>query len=214
MINFLKILLFMSCLTVVAHSGYAQSFSTLEQKLDKKYEYGVKMHTMIPNKLIGVNQFGEDVSLDTLSGKNGVVLYFVRSADWCPYCKEQLIDLSRRGSTLQDYGYNIVIVSYDPVSKLKRFTEQYDFPYTMIADRESKIIKDFGLFNGLYPEGTAFHGVSRPAIYVIGYDGYIINKFFDEDFKVRLYIEDVEKMLQAAGDYTPVESPLSNNLNP
>lgn len=214
MINFLKIVLFMACFFLSAQNARAEGFSALENRLEKKYEYGVKKNTMIPNQLEGVNQFGEEVSFKDLSGKNGIVLYFIRSADWCPYCKEQLIDLSRRGSTLEDYGYNIVIVSYDPVKKLERFTEKYDFPYAMIADRQSEIITDFELFNALYPEGTAFHGVSRPAIYVIGRDGFIIDKFFEEDFKIRLYVEDVEKMLQNAGDYTSRAQPLSNNLNP
>ena len=214
MINLIKIVLFVACFFLSAQSVYAEGFSSLENRLDKKYEYGVKKHAMIPNKLEGVNQFGEEVTLKDMTGKNGIILYFIRSADWSPYCKEQLIDLSRRGSALEDYGYNIVTVSYDPVSKLERFTERYDFPYTMISDRSSEIIRDFELFNALYPEGTAFHGVSRPAIYVIGHDGYIIDKFFEEDFKIRLYVEDVEKMLQAAGDYTPQEQPISNNLNP
>jgi AhpC/TSA family len=37
------------------------------------------------------DQFGKTQTLATLRGSKGTVLLFYRSADWCPYCKGQLI---------------------------------------------------------------------------------------------------------------------------
>jgi hypothetical protein len=38
------------------------------------------------------DQTGKPPALPELVGKNGLVLMFVRSADWRPYCQAQLID--------------------------------------------------------------------------------------------------------------------------
>src|SRR4051794_26445000 len=39
------------------------------------------------------NFSGEDVSLQSLLKDGKVALAFVRSADWCPFCRKQLQDL-------------------------------------------------------------------------------------------------------------------------
>jgi peroxiredoxin len=186
-----------------------------EYGYEKKVEYGVAKHTVIPHNLDTKNQFGEDVNFETMSGENGMVLYFVRSVEWCAFCKQQMIDLSRRGSMIEDTDYDIVVVTHDSVEKVKRFTEQYDFPYDILSDKDSEIIKAFGLFNSVYLPGTAYYGISHPAMYIIGNDGFIIDKYFDADFKNLLYVEDVREMLNDIGDYEPVsDSQLSKNLNP
>ena len=41
-----------------------------------------------------VDQTGKPRALADLMGRNGLVLMFFRSADWCPYCQAQLIDVN------------------------------------------------------------------------------------------------------------------------
>src|SRR3954469_9316773 len=50
------------------------------------------------------DQFGRDQTLDSLMGRKGLVLLFVRSADWCPYCKEQLVQLQKAQSKFLQQG--------------------------------------------------------------------------------------------------------------
>jgi len=38
------------------------------------------------------DQAGQTQTFDSLKGTNGLLLMFNRSADWCPFCKSQLID--------------------------------------------------------------------------------------------------------------------------
>ena len=41
-----------------------------------------------------VDQAGKPETFSTLTGPNGLLLLFFRSADWCPYCQAQLIDIN------------------------------------------------------------------------------------------------------------------------
>ena len=164
----------------------------------------LRVEILIPNDLSGFDQHGKPVNLSSLTGDNGIVLYFIRSAEWCRFCIEQLREISRKGSILEDTGYNIVVVSHDSQEKLKKFTRQFDFPYPMIADPESQIIKEFGLLNATFVKGTAYHGIAYPALYIVGYDGLILEKYFHIDYKVRPTLSQVRTMLDHLGDYESV----------
>lgn len=170
----------------------------------KNLEYGIPKGHMIPHDLKGIDQNERDVSLSKLTGENGIVLFFMRSADWSQYCVFQLAELSQRGSIIEDTGYNIVVVSNDNIPKLARFGRKYSFPYPMISDTSSEIIKAFGLFDTNYQPGTTYYGIAHPAIYVIGKDGLILDKIFDRDFKVRPLVSEIRALLDKIGDYTPV----------
>ena len=39
------------------------------------------------------DQAGKERDFQSLAGPNGLLLLFFRSADWCPFCKGQLVDL-------------------------------------------------------------------------------------------------------------------------
>ncbi|MFP4313665.1 MAG: peroxiredoxin family protein [Alphaproteobacteria bacterium] len=171
---------------------------------EQHIEYGLPKGTQITHDLSGFDQHGKKVDFNSLSGENGIVLYFIRSAQWCSYCIRQLDEISKKGSILEDKGYNIVVISHDDRAKLKRFTEQYFFPYPMISDPESEIIRAFGLLNTEYLKGTAYHGIAYPALYIIGYDGLILDKFFDINYKERLNVREVRLMLDKFGDYESV----------
>src|ERR1700719_2448605 len=50
------------------------------------------------------DQFGREQTLETLKGPKGTVLLFYRSADWCPYCKGQLIQLQSAKARFEKQG--------------------------------------------------------------------------------------------------------------
>jgi len=52
------------------------------------------------------DQFGREQTLETLKGSKGTVLLFYRSADWCPYCKGQLIQLQNAKARFEDRDSN------------------------------------------------------------------------------------------------------------
>lgn len=137
------------------------------------------------------DQKGENQNIQSLSGEKGFVLAFIRSADWCPYCQAQLIELNDRVQDFEERGYKLVSLSYDSVEKLSKFHNKYDTDLTLLSDPDSATIKAFGLLNEEYAEGHFAHGVPYPAIYVIGKDGFVKARYTEDGYKKRPSLDDV-----------------------
>lgn len=206
----MRITLFLSLLCaffIVPSLSYAVEFDeTLSYRAEeeKEIEKGVKMGEMIPHDLSISDHRGRVRTFKELSGRNGLVLYFMRSAIWSPYCIHQLREISERGRTVEDVGYNIVILSYDTIRKLSIFAKDHKFPYTMLSDKHSEVIRAFGLLNDEFDPGTTYYGVPHPAAYVIGHDGKILHKFYNKNFKLRPTISHVRDVVVRLGEYKPV----------
>jgi peroxiredoxin len=103
---------------------------------------------------------GRQQSLTTLSGPNGLLLLFFRSADWCPFCKGQLVDLEGSQKSFAAKGINIAAVSYDSTSILADFANRRSITYPLLSDTSSSLIDAFGIRN---PEGTGVEaGIPYP----------------------------------------------------
>ncbi|WP_304180173.1 peroxiredoxin family protein [Phenylobacterium aquaticum] len=135
--------------------------------------------------LHAVDLKGAPVSVRKLSGKNGLVLVFFRSAKWCPYCQKQLIDMKDAPAPLAARGYKLAALSYDPTEVLAQFTEKREIPYPLLSDLGSVTIDAWKLRDTRYkPESFAW-GVPYASIYVISPKGVVTAKLAEEDYKVR-----------------------------
>lgn len=139
----------------------------------------------------GERQFGD------LVGKNGMVLVFFRSADWCPYCKAQLIDLRNNKKKFDTEGYNIVGVSYDSIDKLMKFEKEHEPGFALLSDPASKTIRDFGLFNNDFAKGTFAYGVPHPAVYVVGKDKKVHAVLSEASYKERPQVKSILAEIEA-----------------
>jgi peroxiredoxin len=50
-----------------------------------------------------------------------LAIFFVRSADWCPFCQGQLVDANRHLAQFRALGLNVVSVSVDEVGEVAKF---------------------------------------------------------------------------------------------
>jgi peroxiredoxin len=128
---------------------------------------------------------GAPVKLRDLSGKNGVVLVFFRSAKWCPYCQRQLMELKDAPGPLAERGYKLAAISYDPTEVLTRFTDQRQIPYPLLSDAGSVTIDAFKLRDVRYKPDSFAWGVPYASIYVIAPNGVLKAKLAEEDYKTR-----------------------------
>ena len=128
---------------------------------------------------------GAPASLRDLSGKNGLVLVFFRSAKWCPYCQKQLIDLKDAPGPLAERGYKLAAVSYDPAEVLTQFTQKQAIPYPLLSDAGSVTIDAWKLRDVRYKPDSYAWGVPYASIYVLSPKGVLKAKFAEEDYKVR-----------------------------
>ena len=130
------------------------------------------------------DEHGRQQTLATLSGPNGLLLLFFRSADWCPFCKGQLVDLQGTQKAFAAKGINVAGVSYDSVAILADFAKRRSITYPLLSDTSSSLIDAFGIRN---PEGTGTEaGIPYPGYYLIGRNGVIQKRFFETAYVNRL----------------------------
>jgi peroxiredoxin len=136
-----------------------------------------------------MNQHGEVISLADLTAKHDkVALVFFRSADWCPFCKRQLMDLQKDLQSMKQAGITLVAISYDPVEVLDRFTKQNQIEYTLLSDPGSKTIDAYQIRNKDVRPGKA-EGIPHPTIFLVNGKGIIAAKLREEGYKERPTIE-------------------------
>ncbi len=142
------------------------------------------------------DQAGREVSLETLLRKGPVAVVFFRSADWCLYCKLQLVQLQRNLKEIKASGGQVVCISYDPVEKLKSFADRQKISFPLLSDIGSKTIDAYGM---RAPDGTAqYAGVSRHATFVLDQKGVIREKFSVLSYEDRPAISALVKALKQA----------------
>jgi peroxiredoxin len=135
------------------------------------------------------DQFGGEQTLDSLKGAKGTVLLFYRSADWCPYCKGQLIQLQAARARFEKQGIKLAGVSYDSVDILKFFAGRRKIEFPLLSDPDSQIIRAYQVLNS---EAVGPNqGMARPGYFFIDTNGIIREKFFEAKYRERLTGNDV-----------------------
>ncbi len=159
----------------------------------------LKVGDQIPTNLELKDKTDTLQSFDSLKGDKGLVLFFIRSADWCPYCQVQLLDL-RKGEAdgIINAGYNIAIISYDKPELLNKFATRYSFEFPMLSDEGSETIKTFGIWDQTKEPGTFAYGIPNPTIYVVSKDKKIQAILAEESYTRRPEIPEIIEAIQNA----------------
>jgi hypothetical protein len=87
---------------------------------------------------------------------------------------------------LEKNGIRIAAVSYDSQEILKGFADKNAIGFPLLSDRNSAVIRRFGIFNtNISPELRA-HGVPHPVDYLVAPDGVVIRKYFVPNYQHRV----------------------------
>ncbi len=170
-------------------------------------ELGLKVGQKAP-ELSAKDQFGVEQTLHSLKGPKGTVLLFYRSADWCPYCKGQLIQLQAAKARFEKAGLKLAGISYDSVAILKYFSDRRKIDFPLLSDPDSKIIREYDVLNS---EAVGPNqGMARPGYFFIDPSGVIREKFFEAKYRERMTGNDVLAKLfpELASEVSdPVDAP-------
>jgi len=141
------------------------------------------------------DQDGRKVSLDSLIEKGPVALVFLRSADWCLYCKMQAMQLQQNLAEIEATGGRIVGISYDSVEIMKRFADRGRITFPMLSDVGSHTIDAYGIRNTSEraPDGVAYHGT-----FIVDRDGIIRSKFYQVSYAERPAVDNLVRALNEA----------------
>lgn len=116
------------------------------------------------------DQNGDEFKLRDLRGKK-VVLYFYPK-DNTPGCTKQACNLRDHYSELTNAGYEVVGVSADSQKKHQNFISKYDLPFTLLADEDKQVLKDYEAWGKKKFMGKEYTGIIRKT-FVIDEEGKI-----------------------------------------
>jgi peroxiredoxin len=146
---------------------------------------GPAVGSAFPDALALQDQTGKAQTLKALLGQNGAAVFFVRSADWCPFCIKQLIEVNGLLPEFKKHGLNVVTVSLDTVEKLAAFQSKYSAGFTMLADADGAVVEKLGIRDGSYAETSRAYRVARPMVFIVDSKLKITHKYAEESYRNR-----------------------------
>lgn len=89
-----------------------------------------------------VNQDGKIWTSDMLAGKKTIVYFYPK--DSTPGCTAEACNLRDNYEALLAQGFQIVGVSKDSANSHKKFIEKNELPFTLLSDKSTQMMQDFG----------------------------------------------------------------------
>lgn len=158
-------------------------------------EAGIAVGARAPLTMPLKDSNGAPTMLAKQLGTKGMVLVLVRSANWCPYCKAQLIELNGARADIAKRGYGLASLSYDKPETLGGFAKSKGLGFALLSDEGSKMIDALGLRDPQYEKVAFANGVPRATILVLGRDGKVKAKSVSSDYTKRPTNADILAMI-------------------
>ncbi len=122
------------------------------------------------------DQSGKIHKLADYHGKK-VVLYFYPKDD-TPGCTKEACSFRDSFADFKEAGIVVLGVSVDDEKSHAKFAEKYDLPFTLLADKDKKVVEKYGVWGEKNMYGKKYMGTNR-VTFLIGEDGKIV-KVFDK----------------------------------
>ena len=151
------------------------------------------------------DQNGTVRTRDALMGPNGLMLVFSRSADWCPYCKTQLVELQSRLPELKKKGIGLAAMTYDSPAILADFSRRRHITFPLLSDAGSATIKAYGLLNTTVDTASTNYGIPFPGTFLVNRQGVVTARFFEEAYQERNTVASILLKLGDPGHETDAQ---------
>jgi peroxiredoxin Q/BCP len=106
-----------------------------------------------------INQNGEIINMRNYLGKK-IILFFYPKAS-TPGCTAEACNLNENLNKLSDLDYIVLGASIDSVNKQKKFSDKFNFNFSLIADEDKKLVNYFGVFGRKKFMGKEYDGIFR-----------------------------------------------------
>lgn len=157
------------------------------------------------------NAFGKKVTLYQELKKGPVVLVFYRGS-WCPYCNLHLHVLNKAQPKFAKFDAQVIAVTPQKPDRSKSQIEKDGYPFEVLSDTQSDVMKAYQLYFELNPEMVAvyekfnlnlesYNGLGRnvlpvPGSFVIDKSGKVVAMQAQVDYKARMEPADILKALE------------------
>lgn len=121
-------------------------------------------------EMLGRDESGQEIKLSDYKGKK-LALYFYPK-DNTSGCTAEACSLRDGYGELKAAGYEVVGVSKDSAKSHQGFKTKHDLPFPLIADTETTLQQQFGVWAEKKMCGRTYMGTLRTT-FIIGEDGII-----------------------------------------
>lgn len=166
---------FVSAIVVFAAAGAASAQS---------HDFGPAVGATLP-AIEAQDETGAVRTLASLAGASGTVLLITRSADWCPFCQQQMIGLEGIRGEIEQRGFKLAALTTDTVDELARFDDRREIGYPMLSDEQADIVRQLDLLDPTQPPNRRHNGLPVPTILILSPQGAVLAKLGDASYRVR-----------------------------
>ena len=158
-----------------------------------------------------MDQNGNEVVLKDLRKKSKVVVVFYRGS-WCPFCSRYLKLLQDSLESIKAKGAQVVVITPQGEEGIDSAVVRSGASFPVIYDKDMKIANAYKVAYrvddrtlGRYKNAgidllkennqTKEAFLPVPAVYIVNDEGSVTFRYFDEDYKKRLSINEILKAL-------------------
>lgn len=95
------------------------------------------------------DQDGKPVNIKDFKGEKKMVIFFYPKDD-SPGCTKEACSFRDSHEDFLDLGCEVIGISSDDESSHKKFAKKHNLPYTLLADKDKKVRKKFGVPTNLF----------------------------------------------------------------
>lgn len=133
-------------------------------------------------EILGIDQDGKEVKLSDYKGRK-VALYFYPK-DNTSGCTAEACSLRDGYKELQEAGYEVIGVSKDSARSHQGFIAKHDLPFRLIADTDTTLQQQFGVWAEKKLYGRSYMGTLRTT-FIINEDGVVSNIIGPKEVKTK-----------------------------
>ncbi len=159
----------------------------------------------------GIDQYGNQIALIDELKESIVIVQFYRG-EWCPHCNRHMAQLQDSVRYLNQLGAKIIAITPENQENIALTTAQSGAKFTIIQDLNHEIMDAYkttfklGIFKNI---GYNFAGINVkkrsgfderylpvPATYIIDSNGFVIGRYFNEDYSTRMSIKSMIEIIK------------------
>lgn len=137
------------------------------------------------------DQNGKKIKLSDFKGKR-VILYFYPRDD-TPGCTKEACNFRDNINTFKKFNAEVIGISNDDEKSHKKFSEKFNLPFTLLADLDKKLSKDYGVYELKNFMGKSYYGITR-STFLIDEKGRIGKIFYKVN--PEKHINELKKIIQ------------------
>lgn len=133
-------------------------------------------------EVLGVDQDGKEIKLSDFKGKK-LALYFYPK-DNTSGCTAEACSLRDGYESLRKAGYEVIGVSKDSTKSHQGFRAKQQLPFSLIADTETTLQQQFGVWAEKKLYGRSYMGTLRTT-FIINEEGVVTNIIGPKEVEVK-----------------------------